>query len=355
MTKKLLTLIGSVCLILVLAALPFMSACAPEEEAAPPPEPEEEEAPSPIIMKVTSDAGPTYPTRVLVERAMKLIEERSEGRIKAEYFPGSQLMGALRKFDGLSRGIVHLGMCSPGFEVDRMGIAAEVEWLPFAYDGEKVGKYWREPGGLFDFFEPYYEENGLKLVMRTVCSPTQAYFTMPVRSLEELQGKLVSTPPGLSTRMTELLGASPTFIDTAEVYTALETGTLDGRIGYSCSSLLANKHQEVAPYIVKVDIWPGVIPVAVNLQWFNSLPSDLQEIIVSTFLELEAEHYASLGELVEKEWDVLRASPGVEIYELPSGERSRWVEAVEPLYDELAQKYPDEWPKFMEIMEKLAK
>ena len=44
--KKLLTLAGSVCLILVLASLPFMTACpAPPEEEAPPPA--EEEAPPP--------------------------------------------------------------------------------------------------------------------------------------------------------------------------------------------------------------------------------------------------------------------------------------------------------------------
>lgn len=45
MKKKLLTLLGSVCLILVLAALPFMAACAPEEVTPTPPE--EEEAPPP--------------------------------------------------------------------------------------------------------------------------------------------------------------------------------------------------------------------------------------------------------------------------------------------------------------------
>ncbi|GAH94345.1 unnamed protein product, partial [marine sediment metagenome] len=45
MKKKLLALTGSVCLILILVALPFMGACAPEEVTPPPPE--EEEAPPP--------------------------------------------------------------------------------------------------------------------------------------------------------------------------------------------------------------------------------------------------------------------------------------------------------------------
>lgn len=41
--KRLLTLLGSVCLVLILAALSFVAACAPEEVAPPPPPPEEEE------------------------------------------------------------------------------------------------------------------------------------------------------------------------------------------------------------------------------------------------------------------------------------------------------------------------
>lgn len=53
--KKLLALLGSACLVLALAALPFMAACAPEEVAPPPPPPpEEEEAPpeAPEFIKV---------------------------------------------------------------------------------------------------------------------------------------------------------------------------------------------------------------------------------------------------------------------------------------------------------------
>lgn len=49
--KKLLTLAGSICLILILAAMPFMAACAPEEAPPPPPPPPpppEEEAPPPV-------------------------------------------------------------------------------------------------------------------------------------------------------------------------------------------------------------------------------------------------------------------------------------------------------------------
>ena len=46
--KRLITLLGSICLVLVLAALPFMAACPapPAEEEAPPPAEEEEEPPA---------------------------------------------------------------------------------------------------------------------------------------------------------------------------------------------------------------------------------------------------------------------------------------------------------------------
>lgn len=64
--KRLLTLFGSVCLVLILAALSFTAGCAPEEVVPPPPPPEEEEeAPPP----------PPTPTGELVIGVSTLHEE----------------------------------------------------------------------------------------------------------------------------------------------------------------------------------------------------------------------------------------------------------------------------------------
>jgi C4-dicarboxylate-binding protein DctP len=308
---------------------------------------------TPITMKAVSIAGPTYPARILLEKAIKLIAERSGGRIKSEYYPENQLLPDTEKMDGLAKNIIQVGMVQTGAEQKRLGIAADIEWMPFCYNGELVGKLQRDKGNLFDFQQKYYEKYGIKMVARTVVSARQALFTKPVKVLEDLKGKLVSCPPGMDTQVVKLLGASPTYLEQTEVYVALQKGTIDGCSGYSMGSIFSYKQHEVAPYIVKIDYAPAVLPIAVNLKWYNDLPSDLRNIVWNTFLELEKEHYAGYNDLVQKEINQVKTQPGVQIYEVPAAERARWIKAVEPLYDEFAKKYPNEWPEFMKIRKTL--
>ena len=94
--KNLLTLIGSICLILVLAMLPFMGGCAPEEVTPPPPEKEE---------VLPEWATSTFPfTSKLTEDKWE-IEIFSGARGDAQIYP-SVLADILNKFHPVLRASV---------------------------------------------------------------------------------------------------------------------------------------------------------------------------------------------------------------------------------------------------------
>lgn len=100
---KLLTLIGSVCLILVLAAMPFMAACPappPAEEEVPPPAEEEEAPPAPVpggelIILMPNlgnevwapDIGATQDQSILAMSNETLVYRSLDNQPAGEYYP----------------------------------------------------------------------------------------------------------------------------------------------------------------------------------------------------------------------------------------------------------------------------
>ena len=309
----------------------------------------------PISLKVVSTAGPTYSSRVMLEKAMKLIEERAGGRIKFEYYAGDTLIKHSEAFPSMKDNIVQMGMVSTGYEADRMGIAAITTYAPFCYDIEEFSKHWRDPGGLYDFWAPYYEKVGLKLLSFPCAGGTQINFRTSVKTLKDFKGKLVRCPAGIHTEIVKLWGAQPVFIDNPEVYIALSKGTVDGSLGASLDSTISLKQYEVAPYFTILDINQGVIQQAINLKVYNSLPSDLQKLIMDTFLELEREHYTNIGNKIKTDLENLKTKPGVQIYVPTKEEKAEWIGGIGPLYKKWESTYGAAWQKFWEIQKHLHK
>jgi TRAP-type C4-dicarboxylate transport system substrate-binding protein len=100
-------------------------------------------------------------------------------------------------------------------------------------------------------------------------------------------------------------------------------------------------------YEIAAGFWEGNTPIVCNLQWYNSLPADLQQLVVSTYSNLEAQHYANYDQVIKTDRDqVLKA--GVNIYNLPDAEFQRWVAAIKPITDDWAKKYGADWQKFLD-------
>ena len=98
----------------------------------------------------------------------------------------------------------------------------------------------------------------------------------PVRTPADMKGLKIRTPPLESIiKAMEALGASAVSIPYGDTYMALKTNVADGQ-----ENPLANigdmKFQEVQKYMTMIDYQFHPEPFDVNLDFFNSLPVDLQ-------------------------------------------------------------------------------
>ncbi len=314
MKKKKLTLIGSVCLILVLAALPFMAACAPEEEApAPPPE---------VIELSWTIPWPSvhFVNAIQIPAWIADIEERTEGRVKITIYHGGTLVGATETYDGVVDGIADIGLSSLAYTPGRFPLMMLAEAPGIGYNNAVVNSLVATE--IYMKFKPA-EFDEVKVLNIHSLSPGVLITKSPVRTLEDLKGMEIRSPGAITTTLLEQLGATPVGMPMPESYLALQKGIVEGIIN-PFSTLVDWKIAEVTEYVTAIHLYNMLFFVVMNLDTWNALPPDIQKI----FDEVSEEQVKKAGEIWDKNEVEDAASAvkdyGMEIIQLSPEEKAIW-------------------------------
>lgn len=306
----------------------------------------------PIVLKGVAYGGPNYAQRLVFEKAMKIIEEKSNKAITFQYFPGTQLFKATETFEAVRKNVIQLAVTDAQYEMDRTGIIGDVATAPFSWDAKLWHAHWRDPGSYYDFAEPIWNKNN----MHYLAAPrvvAELHTKKPIHKLEDFKGKLVRAS-GSMLEVLKMLGAEPTFIPLSEVYEAIERGVIDG----SCTSIsdyVGSKRYEVAKFLTVSGLYNGKMDHAMNLEVYRSMPKEWQKIIDDGFLEAE-KWWASTGLAEENKtnFEILKKN-NVNVYNVPDDERARWKKATMPFWEALEKKYPNEYPRLKPLVDKLSK
>lgn len=137
--------------------------------------------------------------------------------------------------------------------------------------------------GGFEVLNKLYNKHNLMLTniddMQTYCG-FHVWLKTPINSLEELKGKKLRTAPGVYTDVVKYYGGSVVNIPLSEVFTALEQNLIDG---YTVPSFIGASEGffEYIKYRVDPPMLGGGAGAVFNLDVWNSLPKDLQELIMA--------------------------------------------------------------------------
>ncbi len=154
----------------------------------------------------------------------------------------------------------------------------------------------------------------------------------PIRTLEDWKGLLVETLNPPSSVAVEKLGGSPVSIPWPDAYSSLDKGVVDA-VMCSTNQMVVYKFWEVADYVIPVYIIPTAMTFAVNMDVWNDLPKDVQEILLEEhmktgkilndiFIPLTREHLGTLE------------AHGVEVITPPLEERNKWRDILMPYTEE---------------------
>lgn len=283
-----------------------------------------------VVLRLAENQPDDNPVTIAMREFAKLVDEKTKGGVKVEVYAGAQLGQEPETIEQTQAGIIDLARVN-SVVLANVSPSMGVFTLPYVFrdaehkykvlDGE-VGKEVTadlEKVGLVGF--PYMEAG------------TRNFYTRagkPVKSLEDLKGlKIRVQPARISTRMVELLGATPTPMNYGEVFSALQTGVIDGAEN-DYVSYVTSSHYEAAPNLIEDGHLSPPAILVMNKQKFDSLSEEHRKAIVEAADEAAKFERKAMFAANEEAKKKVEAA-GVTIV---SVDNEPFRKAVEPIYDE---------------------
>lgn len=216
----------------------------------------------------------------------EIVEERSQGRIRVNIFPNEQLGSEMDTVTGIQAGTAH--MTITGESLANWAPMAALLGAPYAIrdlahlDTVASGPLGRE------IEQQIIDTVSLRPVAYFARGPRNLTSNRPIRHPRDLNNMRLRVPNvPLFVSVWETLGANPTPMAFGEVFTALQQGTIDGQEN-PYSLIRSASFYEVQSHLNLTEHVRGWIYVVVGEDVFQSMPQDLQQIVLDAGREMQA-------------------------------------------------------------------
>ncbi|MFC1821447.1 TRAP transporter substrate-binding protein [Thermodesulfobacteriota bacterium] len=225
---------------------------------------------------------------------VKKVKERTNGQVDLEVIPSGGLAPAQEEYDYLGKKLIDFSMGA-----DAWIAAVKNEFGIFGVpgmDAKDVPAILK--AGVLDALDRVAAKDNIKLVSAWQSLGFQgiAMRTKHLKKPADFKGALLFHTGPFLDKTHEILGAKPTPVSVAELYTSLQTGVLHG-VTTSVSAIKAFKMFEVCPYVTA---FPGTSNLglfaylpAFNLDVWKSFPADIQKTIIQAADEVSQQSVAN--------------------------------------------------------------
>lgn len=269
----------------------------------------------------------------------ELVKERTKGNVEIQIYPSSQLGKKADLIEMMLLGQNVATIADGSYLMDYVHDFGIVMG-PYIIDNwDQMYKltgsdWWKEQ-------EKALEKEKLKIVTKNWIYGDRHLMTKkPVTSLNDLKGMKIRVPNNdISVNMFKLLGAAPTPMALAEVYTSLSEGVVDG-VENPLTTLYTNNFQEVCKNLTFTGHQMTFSTFIVGTQFFNTMPKEYQEIVMKAGDEA-AEYNNKVYKEQSKDLEGKMKAAGVQMHQLK--DLPAFKEAVKGLY----KQYEDQgkWSK----------
>ena len=291
----------------------------------------------PISIKFSHVVAQDTPKGLAAEFFKKRAEELTQGKVKVEVYPNSQLYKDKEEMEALQLGAVQ--MLAPSLaKFGPLGVKEfEVFDLPFIFnDYDDLHKVTKGPAGkaLLDKLAPKgilglaYWDNGFKSFSAN----------SPIKTPADLKGKKlrIQNSKVLEEQM-RTIKAIPQMLAFSEVYQALQTGVVDGAEN-PISNFYTQKMHEVQKYMTITNHGYLGYAVIVNKKFWDGLPADIRTLLETALVE--ATDYANTiaMDMNKKDLESVKASGKTAVTTLTPEERAAFKTAMVPVHDKMASR-----------------
>jgi tripartite ATP-independent transporter DctP family solute receptor len=285
-----------------------------------------------------------YPTTMGDKKFAELVGERTNGRIKIEVFPSSQLGEEKAVLEQIQLGAIEFTRVSSS-PLAEFNKAFGVYGLPYIFDNDD--HMWR-------FLE---SDEGVKMLdglesskmkgLAYYSSGARSFYTKnPVNSVEGMKGlKIRVQQSKINMDLISALGASATPMPYGEVFSGLQTGVIDGAENNAPSYLTANHYQAAKNYILDSHQRVPEVLLMSKSVW-DKLSNDDRKIIKQAALDSVKTQREEWNKFEKKAMEQLKTE-GVIVTDV--ADLKPWQEAVKSVIE----KYTNDFKEQLDAIAKL--
>ena len=230
-----------------------------------------------IVFKLSENQPPNNPITKAMYKFADLVKEKSKDRMIVDVYPSAQLGTENESIEQIQLSLidfVRVNSVTLAQTANEIGVFT----MPYIFNNDnqkdrildgKIGKDISKQLEKYNMINLGYMEAGTR----------NFYTTKPVKTIKDLKGmKIRVQPSNIPVTMVNMIGAVPTPMNYGEVYSALQTGVIDGAendfVSYNTSS-----HYEVAKnYILDGHLSPPAL-LLMSKKIYDELSSKNQKII----------------------------------------------------------------------------
>ncbi|MEO3413086.1 TRAP transporter substrate-binding protein [Roseovarius sp. CAU 1744] len=295
----------------------------------------------PVTLRVQTHYATEHPTGKQLAEWADDVQVMSGGEITVEMFYSSSVVATTETFDAAINGIV---------DCDATGGAYQTGKNPaFQFVGDIMGGYetpwqqysWLYYGDGYAAAQELYNAQNMQLIGWSIYGQESLSSSKPIAGFEDLKGWKFRSPPGMETEIFEKLGASPIVMDFTEIFTALETGIIDGA---DASGLYNNVGLGLYD-IVKHATYPGFhsMPsdhLSCNLDVWNGL-TEQQRRIIDTAWQKVSFQIALSNELNNNAAASELQTQGVTLHDWSPEDRAEFRKAAQAAWEDWGTRSPE--------------
>jgi TRAP-type transport system periplasmic protein len=268
----------------------------------------------------------------------KALEKDSDGSIKVKVFPASQLGAIPRQIEGTQFGDIQCEVLPPVFYVG-LDPRFQVLAAPGLVDSKAQAQRLVAEPAVRKLMLGLGADQGLHGVGLFFAEPNLLISRMPLRHLSDFKGKKIrifASP--FETVAFQRLGMTPVAMTLGDVVPALQEGTIDGSI--TGIGPIVNFHMvDAAKYVTEID-QPGIfIIVEINKKWYESLPTDLQQVVDRDAAKEDAAINPIAIKMRTEELREWKAAGGT-LIKLPPAEHAKMMKILANVGTDVSSKNP---------------
>lgn len=289
----------------------------------------------------------------------KLVEQRSEGRIRVKIYPYGTLGTSDHITEQLHLNVIQFAMASPG-HVGKLIPEVQVFLLHFLFTDNPVvnSQALRDPE-LRAFLDQLYAEKGFKFL--SIFSEGWQVWTLTsaalggrneFRGLRDFAGlkiRVMTSP--LLVAAYNAYNANPTPLPYGEVYSALQLSMIDAQVNPIFAIEEMNFH-EVTDWLIFGRHSPFITTVATNTKFYQSLSSRERSLVDGIVREMDGYILEKVRAFNQERLEIIKEDrPDLNIVpELSDKQRQAFREASLPVHEAFVEQTGPDAAKLLELL-----